>query len=235
MSENMPISQAEACRILATEGWLATAAAAFRSEFLARCQIRTFTSGEQSSIAGDDTSIGPGMYGVASGQVALVPGIGPSDTPVAVLFNTGEWCGYAPLFLPNNVVHFHAVMPTTILCLSIVEVRSMLYAQPEWWKDIAKLAFHAGMRYSAVSVDLLIPQAERRLAAMILNHANCRNSGAAKPIHLSQEELGQTANLSRHPTRKLLRTFEARGWISQSYRCINILQSEHLRACANSD
>jgi len=123
MSENMPISKAEACRILATEGWLATAAADFRSEFLAKCQIRTFTSGEQISTAGDDTSIGPGMYGVASGQVALIPGIGPADTPVALLFNTGEWCGYAPLFLPSNVVHFHAVMPTTILCLSCCRFR----------------------------------------------------------------------------------------------------------------
>ncbi|KUR71660.1 hypothetical protein AQZ52_08585 [Novosphingobium fuchskuhlense] len=235
MLDNIPISKAEACRILATEGWLATAAADFRSEFLAKGQIRTFTSGSQISTAGDDDSIGSGMYGIVAGQVAVVPGMGPADTPVALLFHKGDWGGYAPLFLPANVAHIHAVIPTTILCLSIGEVRSMLHERPEWWKEIAKLSFEAGIRYAGVGVDQLIPNSGRRLAALLLHLANCRHSGAAKPIHLSQEEIGQTAKLSRHPTRHLLRDFDARGWISQSYRCIDIIQPEHLRACANSD
>jgi hypothetical protein len=50
----------------------------------------------------------------------------------------------------------------------------------------------------------------------------------------SQEDVGGTARLSRHPARQLLQAFEARGWISQSYRCIHILAPDQLRALVDS-
>jgi CRP/FNR family cyclic AMP-dependent transcriptional regulator len=235
MLEREPISLADACQTLACEGWLATMAADFRDTFLAVGHLRTFASGDQISTAGDDAEVGPGMYGVAAGQVAIMPALGAPDAPVSLLFNPGSWGGYAPLFGWTRVAHLRAITPTSILCVSLGEVRRMLNARPDWWQHFAQLSFEAGMTYATIAVDLLILRADRRLAAMLLHQANCRHAGQAQPIYLSQEEVGETARLSRHPTRHLLRAFQARGWLSQSYRSVRILAPEQLRALADSD
>ncbi len=235
MLDQEPISMADACHTLAREGWLAAMAVDFRNAFLSAGHLRTFASGDQISTAGDDAEVGPGIYGVAAGQVAIMSALGAPDAPVSLLFNPGSWGGYAPLFGWTRVAHLRAITPTSILCVSLGEVRRMLNARPDWWQHFAQLSFEAGMTYATVAVDLLLPRADRRLAAMLLHHANCRHAGQAHPIYLSQEEVGETARLSRHPTRHLLRAFQARGWLCQSYRYIRILAPEQLRKLADSE
>jgi len=234
MSDLEPISMADACNVLEREGWLATRPADFRDAFLAAGRLRRFAAGNEISAAGDDADVGPGMYGVAAGQVAVLPGFGAPDAPTAVLYNPGHWTGYAPLFGWPRVIHVRAITPATILSISFGEARRMLNARPEWWQNFAQLVFETSVANGVVLTDLLLPRADRRLAAMLLHHAGCRHAGPAHPIHLSQEEVGETARLSRHPARQLLQAFEARGWLSQSYRCIRILAPEQLRTLVDS-
>jgi CRP-like cAMP-binding protein len=174
------------------------------------------------------------MYGVVSGQVALTSAMNAADAPVGLLFNPGDWGGYGPLFGRMRPASSRAVMATTILCVGIGDIRRLLKAQPGWWEHVAMLGFEAGLVYATVAVDLLLPRAERRLAAILLHQAGCRHGGVPWPVHLSQAEVGEMVNLSRHPTRHLLRAFETRGWIDQSYRCITIVAPEPLRALADT-
>lgn len=234
MSDHKLISIVDACRVLGREGWLATTPADFREAFLAAGRLRTFAAGDQISTAGDGADVGPGMYGVAAGQVAASPALGAPDAPIAVLFNPGHWFGYAPLFGSTRPIHFHATIATTILSISFSDARRMLNAHPDWWQHLAQLVFAAGLVASNVLTDLLLSRSDRRLAAMLLHHAGCRHAGQPRPIHLSQEDVGGTARLSRHPARQLLQAFEARGWLSQSYRCIHILAPEQLRTLVDS-
>ena len=234
MSDHEPISMADACNVLEREGWLATRPADFREAFLAAGRLRTFAAGEQISTAGDGADVGPGVYGVVAGQVAALPAFGAPDAPTAVLYNPGHWTGYAPLFGGPRVIHVRAITPATILSISFSEARRMLNARPEWWQNLALLVFETSVANGIVLTDLLLSRSDRRLAAMLLHHAGCRHAGQAHPIHLSQEDVGATARLSRHPTRQLLQAFEARGWISQSYRCIHILAPEQLRTLVDS-
>jgi CRP-like cAMP-binding protein len=234
MSDLGPISMADACKVLEREGWLATRPADFREALLAAGRLRTFAAGDQISTAGDDADVGPGIYGVAAGQVAVLPALGAPDAPTAVLFNPGNWYGYAPLFGATRPIHVHATTATTILSISFSEARRMLNARPDWWQDLAQLVFATGLVATNVLTDLMLSRSDRRLAAMLLHHAGCRHTGQAHKIHLSQEDVGATARLSRHPARQLLQAFEARGWISQSYRCIHILAPEQLRALVDA-
>jgi CRP-like cAMP-binding protein len=234
MSELEPISMADACHVLAHKGWLATRPADFREALLAAGHLRTFAAGDPISTAGDGADVGPGLYGFAAGQVAVLPALGAPDAPTAVLFNPGQWYGYAPLFGVTRQIHVHATTATTILNISFSEVHRMLKARPDWWKDLAELVFATALVATNVLTDLLLSRSDRRLAAMLLHHAGCRHTGQALPIHLNQEDVGATARLSRHPARQLLQSFEARGWISQSYRCIHILAPEQLRTLVDS-
>lgn len=235
MSDREPISMADARHVLERNVWLATRPADFREAFLAAGRLRTFAAGEQISTAGDNADVGPGMYGLVAGQVAVLPAFGAPDAPSAVLFNPGAWLGYAPLFERVRVVHVRALTRTTILSVNLGVLRRMLYARPDWWQNFAVLFFEYGAGAGIVMSDLVLPRADRRLAAMLLHHAGCRHAGQAYPIHLSQEDVGETARLSRHPTRQLLQAFESRGWISQSYRCIRILAPEQLRTLIDSE
>ncbi len=234
MSDLGPISMADACNVLEREGWLATRPADFREAFLAAGRLRTFAAGDQISTAGDGADVGPGLYGVAAGQVAVLPALGAPDAPTAVLFNPGHWYGYAPLFGATRPIHVRATTATTILSISLSEARRMLNDRPDWWQDLAQLVFATGIVATNVLTDLLLSRSDRRLAAMLLHHAGCRHGGQAHPIYISQEDFGATARLSRHPTRQLLQAFEAKGWLSQSYRCIHILAPEQLRALVDS-
>ncbi len=235
MSDHKTMSKADACRVFEREGFLVAWPAEVREEWLAAGRLLTFEAGEQVSTAGDDADAGTGLYGVVAGQVAVLSGMGAPDSPTAVLFNRGSCFGYAPLFGLPRVIHVHATTSTTILSLSLREARRMLNAHPEWWQHLAHLIFLSAINASTVWTDLLMSRSDRRLAAMLLHHAGCRQAGQPYPIYLSQEEIGATARLSRHPTRQLLQAFEARGWISQSYRCINILAPRQLRTLIDSD
>ncbi|OYX79125.1 MAG: hypothetical protein B7Y82_02970 [Sphingomonadales bacterium 32-65-25] len=234
MSDLGPISMADACKVLEREGWLATRSADFREALLAAGRLRTFAAGDQISTAGDGADVGPGIYGVAAGQVAALPAFGAPDAPTAVLYNPGHWTGYAPLFGGPRVIHVRAITAATILSISFSEARRLLNARPEWWQNIALLVFETSVTNGIVLTDLLLSRSDRRLAAMLLHHAGCRHAGQAHKIHLSQEDVGATARLSRHPARQLLQAFEARGWLSQSYRCIHILAPDQLRALVDS-
>ena len=234
MSDHKTMSKADACHVLKSGGWLATRPADFRETFLAAGRLRTFAAGDQISTAGDGDDVGPGMYGVAAGQVAVLPALGAPDAPTAVLVNPGHWHGYAPLLGAARPTSVHATTATTILSISFSEARRMLNARPDWWQHIAQLVFATGSVAASIFTDLLLSRSDRRLAAMLLHHAGCRHAGQAHPIYISQEDVGATARLSRHPARQLLQAFEARGWISQSYRCIHILAPAQLRALVDS-
>ena len=235
MSDHKTMSKADACHVLEREGWLATRPADFREEWLAAGRLFTFEAGEQISTVVDDADVGAGVYAVATGQVAVVSALGASDSPTAVLFNPSFWFGYAPLFGLPRFIHVRATTSTAIMSISFREARRMLNARPEWWQHLAHLVFLSSMSANSVWTDLLLSRSDRRLAALLLHHAGCRQAGQPYPIYLSQEEIGATARLSRHPTRQLLQAFEARGWISQSYRCINILAPRQLRTLIDSD
>jgi hypothetical protein len=138
-----PISLAKACYVLAGEGLLANMPPDFRDAFLALGFLRTFVPGEQVSTAGDDATAGPGTYGVVAGQVAIQSVLGAVDTPVSLLFNPGSWGGYAPLFGRTRIAHLRAIIPTTVLCVRIGDIRRLLTARPEWWQHFAFLGIEA--------------------------------------------------------------------------------------------
>ena len=77
---------------------------------------------------------------------------------------------------------------------------------------------------SRVIDDLLIPRADRRIAA-VLHRAGWLQS---RSIPISQEDLGAMANASRKQVNAALARFERRGWVVHAYRSIEISDAKAL-------
>ncbi|WP_162410795.1 Crp/Fnr family transcriptional regulator [Pseudoxanthomonas daejeonensis] len=79
----------------------------------------------------------------------------------------------------------------------------------------------------------MIKDSERRVAAVLLDQAGCHHAGGAVTMHLSQADLGEMVNLSRHPVGAILADLADRGWVACGYRTIGILDGDALRRLAN--
>ena len=221
----------DARRVLVTTGWLADRPVDFRDALLDVSRLQAVAAGELFNIAG---SAGEGMWGIVAGQVTLTSGMNSAEVPISLLFNPGCWIGYAPLFGFPLLANARAAVDGIVLHLPFADIRRLLAANPGWWEHFGRLMLENSMVFATVAVDLLLTPPERRVAAILLHQAGCRTSGTRpSPIHLSQAEIGEMATLSRHPVRRILHDFEARGWIEHGYRCIHVRAPEPMRRLAD--
>jgi CRP/FNR family transcriptional regulator, cyclic AMP receptor protein len=228
-----PLAAASSRSAISTRGFLATATAGLRDALLAAGRFREIAVGEVFNVAGDEEA---GIWGVATGQVALISAINAPDSPALLLFHPGDWGGWAPLFGYPRMANVLARTPTVILFVPFHDIRRILAANPGWWADIAKVSFDYSTRYAAFAVDLLLRDSRQRAAAILLHQAGARQSGdEAITLILTQEELGEMMNLSRHPTGAMLRDLEAQGLIVLGYRQLTLLRPAALRTIANGD
>lgn len=219
--------------LIATTGWLSTAPAGLRDAILAAGRFRDAPVGEVFNVAGD---VDVGIWGLAAGQVALTSAMNAPDSPAALLYHPGDWGGFGPLFGYPRMGNVEARTASIILFVPFQAIRQILAANPGWWETMAALMFHYQLKYASFAVDLLLRNSRQRVAAILLHQADRRAAGDT-PITLAvtQEELGEMTNLSRHPIGSTLRSFEADGLIGLGYRQIIVLQPLLLRTIANGE
>jgi CRP/FNR family transcriptional regulator, cyclic AMP receptor protein len=216
---------------LTEAGWLATANPSLRQAILDLGRLRTLDQGEQFQKIGDQKV---GMWGVAEGQVGISTVYGPANL-TQFIYQPGEWGGYAPLLGSPRLADVFARMPTLILFIPYAPLQGMLANNPVWWKDLARLALHDAHRFGAWGADLLQKSSRSRTAAILLNLSGCRFSGNASfPVLASHAEIGEMANLSRHPVEMILHEFEHLGWIACGYRRLDLLDATALRRMADA-
>jgi CRP/FNR family cyclic AMP-dependent transcriptional regulator len=85
--------------------------------------------------------------------------------------------------------------------------------------------------------DLLIPQADRRIAATLLRLTRADEDERPEDprgFRLRQAELGEMANASRQIVNRALSRFAGSGWIALGYQRIAVLDPAALAAFANA-
>lgn len=213
--------------VLATRGWLATVDPGFRDAILAAGRMRKINCGEYVQVAGDERK---GLWGLAEGQIGIASAISAPDISFGYIYNVGDWAGYGPLLGTPRVADAVARTPSVILYVRYDTMHRMLADNPGWWREIALLALCDVHRFGDWGSDLLLRNSQARTAAILLHLAGLRRSGEGPAtIVVSQSELGEMTNLSRHPIGIILQQFEADGWIASSYRHITLLNVEALR------
>lgn len=222
-----------AALFLTAHGWLSTVPPELRDAILKSCRLREVSAGETFNFAGDTDA---GIWGVVSGQVAITSGMNNADAPLGLLRHPGYWGGIAPLFGEPRLANVSARLPSVILFVPYQALRQMLDTNPSWWEHFGTLAHMHVKNHGQLAGDLMLPDTRARMAAILLHQAGVRNEGeSAVTLVVTQEELGHISNMSRQPSGRLLRDFDAEGLIGIGYRRITVLQPEALRRVASGE
>ena len=213
-----------ATAVLADHGWLSFTPARFRALVLARVRLREFRKGEAVYRAGDPPG---GLWAVVKGAVEIE--FPPQETAPHLLYfaSPGFWFGEAPLIMGNaRLVTVIASRPSTLATLPLADCHAILEAEPAAWRWIALMSLMTSELGSGFAADSLLRDPAKRMAALLLRLAGVRSrlftSTRPAPILLSQDKLGQLANLSRNSVGPILRRFVARGCIRIRYGAIAV-------------
>lgn len=222
---------ADARRTVLEQGWLADEDKAFQTALLDRAVLKRFDAGSRVFHRGE---YGGGIYGVAQGAFGVyVPGR-VSDDVLAHVLRPGVWFGYGPVLTRRHrVLGFSAIEPSVALHVPLAAVDQLIAADPRYPFIVTKLSEYGMDIAIAIVSDLLIPNAEERIAATLLRIAPSRTGALDKPPLISgvtQAQIGEMTNTARDFVNRTLKRFEAEGWITVSYRKIAILDPSELSA-----
>lgn len=222
---------------LGDHGWLTLTAPDFRQAVFDRLTIRKFAAGDAVYRAGDRDG---GLWAIIEGGVQfempgpqLVPGVAHVSIP-------GFWFGEAPLIGKAERQNDASATEASIFAtISLADCRAILDEDPGRWQWIALLANMNRDLAMGIAADLLVQDPRQRIVATLLRLSGWRTGPHLTPnpgpIHLSQQHLGQMANLSRTVVSAALRDLEDRGLIAIGYRSLEVLDGESLKAMLLSE
>lgn len=198
--------------------------------------MRTFEAGEYFHHVGDGAG---GVHGIVSGGVGiLVPGRG-ATIRLAGIVRSGIWFGHGPVMTGRpRVLTFRAMETSMTLYIPLPALHDLIGLDPAFARSVGSLSDFAIDFAIATVSDLLIPDSQRRLAAVLLRCATVEPDAAAAAsavLRLKQSELAEMANLSERMVGRILKRFEASGWTEPGYGELTLTDPQALRAFASEE
>lgn len=214
-------------------GWLAGQPEAFAAEVLARGRLRHFRRGDLVYREGEAPG---GIYGVVTGGIGIVGARAGRQPVLAHIQRAGAWFGEGPwLTGTGRAMTFRATEPSSLLFVAGSALEDLARTEPQ-----ARIRFGGLGRWTvdqnlALIGDLLIPNAERRIAATLLR-VTAVGDGVepddAQGFVITQSEIGEMANVSRHHVNRTLTRFRGQGWVDGRYNRVRVLDIPALEAMA---
>ena len=229
------MTSTELDRVFSTRGWLSRQPQPFRSRFIALGRLVTLEGGAPVFHMGDGSG---GVFGIVSGGVAVLGGSPCQRPALAHIERAGDWFGHGPVLRGGQrTLTFVAAEATTLLQVPLECLRPKLQVDPHFAARLAQMADASTETVIRVARDLLIRDSARRLAAVLLRVTAL---GEVPPVDgsgyaLTQAQLGEMANISRHHVNRILGTMRRAGWIDARYNRIRLLDVAALKAFAWTD
>lgn len=225
----MRITKADASRIMSERGWLPLLPEAFRTEVLRRSVLQRFAPGQAVFHLGDPAG---GIYGLVAGTVSV--SLAPAGAPprLILLGVPGHWTGEA-CFLTRKPRRgeLRAIVETTMLHLPLDEMDQMAARDAEVVRQVTLILMMSVEFLFRVIHDLQKPEADRRIASVLQRTSWI----GGVPIPLTQSDVGIMANASRKQVNAAFKRFSEAGWMTNTYRSINITDPGALRRFAEGD
>ncbi|MEZ5827342.1 MAG: Crp/Fnr family transcriptional regulator [Hyphomicrobiales bacterium] len=214
-------------QVLSRYGWLSRQPKSFQRQVIADAQLQQFETGVPVYHLGDPVG---GIYGVASGALAISIAPGEGGPYLTHLGTAGFWIGEGP-FLTGEPRRVELVAATqcVLLHVPIHAMERMAAEDPINIRRFAQIAISNVDLALRIIGDLMIAQPERRIAAILVRSAGVQTEPV---LRVSQVELGRLANASRKLVNKALRRFCEAGWVEAGYNAIKIRNAEALKAFA---
>jgi CRP-like cAMP-binding protein len=210
--------------VLQRRGWLSRQPAAFRERFLVLGRRIELARGAPAFVTGDPPG---GMFGVLSGGIGVEVGGRRLPPRLGHIHRTGAWFGIAPVLAGSaRKMGFHAIEESACLYVPLPQLQRLVQADPDARVRLGELANDGMVMASEAARELLIHDAARRIVAVML-----RVTGASEGVQpddprgflLTQHQLAEMSNASRHSAWRALRTLAARGWIEKRYNHVRLV------------
>jgi len=222
-------------RVFSTRGWLSRQPQPFRTRFIGLGRLIALERGAPVFHMGDGSG---GVYGIVSGAIEVRSGASRQLPVLAHIERAGDWFGHGPVLRGGNrSLTFVAAEPSTLLQVPLERLRPQLQSDPDFAARLAQMADASTETVIGVARDLLIRDSARRLAAVLLR---VTVAGDVPPDNeqgyaLTQAQLGEMANISRHHVNRILAMMRRAGWIDARYKRIRLLDVAALKAFAWAD
>lgn len=212
--------------MLVQRGWLAGKAEVFRNCILEQGRWRDVPAGGMIAMEGDTDTV---IFGIASGVVSAQRSHRHDIPILGSLLFPGQWFGSGPrLAGAPRMMTFAARQDVTLLCLGDAELARVRAHCPDLTDHLAHLAqLQANFAVDCVS-ELLIPETELRITAVLLRLANLAAPDTILPM--AQIELAEMANASRASVGMLIKELKAAGLVTISYGQIEVRDRAALTA-----
>lgn len=164
-------------------------------------------------------------WGVLSGMAKLQTAAPDGRISAFLSVPAGEWFGEGTV-LNGGAWRYDvlALRDTTLIGMPVPLFRQLYETSlPFNHFLIERLNLRLGQAMTAIEAGRL-RSPEERVAQYLMMFCQA----GVKRITVSQEDLGHLAGLSRQTTNRVLKAFEARGWISLEFSRIDVLQPEAL-------
>lgn len=209
---------------LVRRGWLAAQAEDFRHCIAQHGRLRTLESGEPIAFEGDTDKQ---FYGIVSGAVSCLRSHRHEAPILATVLFPGQWFGTSPhLTRLPRVLTFTAKEHSVLLCLDPAALDRMRARFPDLSDRLGQLAQMQANYLVDIMSELLIPQTELRIAAVLLRLTGWTDCGHSLP--LNQTELAEMANASRASVAKVVKELKAGGLLATNYARIEIRDPDAL-------
>jgi len=218
--------------VVLKRGWLSAQPEPFRRAVLDAAHVVAFEAGEYVYHFGDDAG---GVFGLCSGGIGLHVPVRGSELRLAHILRAGVWFGAGPYFIGSQRAwSYQALQPTVALRMPLASFRRISVQRPEFAQYAGAFAELASQTSLRLVADLLIPDAARRLAAIILRTADAAGepAGQAKLI-ATQAQIAEMANLSSRVVSRALKQFADKGWVETRYNALQIADARSLSGFAD--
>lgn len=217
-------------------GWLSRQPGDFRRQILHAGRAVTLARGSTVYNRGDPPG---GIYGIVSGAVGIDVSTERLAPRLGHIHRQGNWFGHGPaLDGGRRSMGFRITEDCVLLHVELTNLREIVATIPNGGLMLGALANEGVNLATRAACELMIRDTKRRVAAIVLRlcAADIFPDGqTVSEIQISQTDVGEMANASRHSVLRAFMQFEEAGWIAQRYNHIRLVDVPALQAYAYSD
>lgn len=218
-------------RKLLDTGWLKEKPTDFQQILLQEARIQRYGARQYTHHIGDDPG---GFYGIIEGSFGVITDNPTAGTVMGHVMRRGDWFGQRPMLVgKSRSLAFRAMEDSIVLYVSLQAVDQISRSISGSYALFASLAEHNLEVTVTIISDLLIRRSDKRIAAVLLRVAGISKHAPVTGVAdctLTQSDLAELANVSRHVVNSTLGLFENKRWIKVGYGKISILAPKKLIA-----
>lgn len=213
-------------------GWLGDLPRDFADSFVA---IGRWVRLDRGQIVFGNGEEGTYLYGIARGTARMHITMNEHEQRMGHIIGPGFWFGDAEFVagIPR-IMEVDAATDLVLLRVVLSDFRQLAQAFPDAWRWISLLVVQHMFISIGAADDLMLADARKRLAAVLLRLSGRRLGHLASPpiniIPATQQELAAAANLSRASAGRILKEMEEMGEISIEYGALQIRDAGALAA-----